>query len=101
MNHVVSLMGLGSLHQAHSTVLPGRRVTSLKLNRGVGLAKDKPSVHRISLRLNRRIVNDHLHGCLQSLFRDMRILYWRGVVLISFDACGSQNSVISFTDEPR
>src|SRR5437764_8324197 len=27
MNQVVSVIGLGSLHQAHSTVLPGRRVS--------------------------------------------------------------------------
>src|SRR5437762_2945770 len=33
MNHVVSVIGLGSLHQAHSTVLPGRRASSLMLFR--------------------------------------------------------------------
>src|SRR5437899_2534515 len=43
MNQVVSVIGLGSLHQAHSTVLPGRRVTSLMLFRMLGLVKDKPS----------------------------------------------------------
>jgi len=48
MNQVVSVIGLGSLHQAHSTVLPGRRVSSLILFRTVGVAKDKPSVYNIS-----------------------------------------------------
>jgi hypothetical protein len=33
------------LHQAHSTVLPGRRMVSLMLFKIVGLVKDKPSVH--------------------------------------------------------
>jgi hypothetical protein len=56
MNHVVSLNGLGSLHHAHSTVLFGRRVISLMLNRGLRRVKDKPSVHNISQTRNLKIM---------------------------------------------
>ena len=65
MNHVVSVMGLGSLHQAHSTVLPGRRVSSLILFRTVGLVKDKPSVHNISRPGGLKIMRDgRVSDCL-------------------------------------
>ena len=67
MNQVVSIIGLGSLHQAHSTVLPGRRVTSLMLNGMDGQEKDKPSVHSIfellKLKaLRRRPVRDRMNA---------------------------------------
>jgi len=58
MNQVVSVIGLGSLHQAHSTVLPGRRVSSLMMFRTVGVAKDKPSVHSISRPCGLKIIDD-------------------------------------------
>ena len=65
MNHVVSVIGLGSLHQAHSTVLPGRRVSSLMLSRMVGVAKDKPSVHNISRPCGLKIMHDErVSDCL-------------------------------------
>jgi len=37
------------LHQAHSTVLLGRRVTSLMLSKMGERVKDKPSVHSFFL----------------------------------------------------
>ncbi len=65
MNQVVSVIGLGSLHQAHSTVLPGRRVSSLILLRMVGLGKDKPSVHSISRPYGLKIIDDEgVSDCL-------------------------------------
>jgi len=65
MNQVVSAIGLGSLHQAHSTVLPGRRVSSLILFRTVGVAKDKPSVHNISSTLRLKTIDDErVSDCL-------------------------------------
>ncbi len=65
MNQVVSVIGLGSLHQAHSTVLPGRRVSSLILFRTVGVAKDKPSVHNISRPGGLKIIDDErVSDCL-------------------------------------